>query len=283
MAARDGDGAGDVLGLGERLKQMASRIDFKLRLYNEVVVEYKELKKVICDLANEKERLDQERHKSKEELKAANGDLAAATENLAAVQDQLTRSKQKLNTKNKELNTKNKELNAKGEELNALRVKLQKEIKDSGGPPLGDLAVREIRKLDEKPFKDVYTELLPEKEAKEKARILYSKWEKLVNDPSSWNRFFKINAVVANGDIQDYVIDVNNDELKELKTTGEEAYNSVIDTLNERKEYNIDGKFDFLLWNSKEKRKATLEECVDYLIALGKKHTFDDKKGPNRK
>ncbi|WVZ90889.1 hypothetical protein U9M48_037144 [Paspalum notatum var. saurae] len=265
MAAGGGDGAGDLLGLGERLKLMAFGVDSKLRLYKEAVVEYTELKQVICDLTNDKERLEQERHKS-EELKAANGQL-----------------KQKLVAAKKELNTKDKELNALLVELqkgkksdDGLAEKIVKEInKEFGGARLGDFAVIKIRKLDEKPFKDVYAKL-PAAEAEKKGHRLYCKWEKLVNDPSSWNRFM---TVVANR--QDEVIDENNEELKELKMEGEEAYNSVIDTLNERKEYNIDGRFDFLLWNSKEKRKGTLEECVDCLIALRKQHTSDEKKASN--
>ncbi|KAJ1265742.1 hypothetical protein BS78_08G099000 [Paspalum vaginatum] len=286
MAARDGDGAGDVLGLGERLKLMASRIDSKLRLFNEVVVEYKELKEVICDLANEKERLDQERHKSKKELIAANRGLAAATRNLAAVEEELAQSKEQLVAVRQEMAQKDEELNAlRGQKsdddlrFEKLEEKIVKEIKDYGGPLVGDHVVREIGKLDEKPFKAVFAEL-PHAEAEKNANELYSKWEKRVNNPSKW-KFFK--TVAVGGDCQDEDIDEKNKMLKELKMKGQDVYNSVVDALKERKKYNIDGNFYFLLWNYKEGRKATLEDCIDCLIAQRKELTFDEKKGSNRK
>jgi hypothetical protein len=53
---------------------------------------------------------------------------------------------------------------------------------------------------------------------------------------------------------------------------GEGPYKSVVDTLVERKEYDFDGTLACDLWNYKEGRKATLGECIDYLLDQVKTH-----------
>ena len=55
---------------------------------------------------------------------------------------------------------------------------------------------------------------------------------------------------------------------------GEGPYKSVVDTLVERKEYDFDGTLACDLWNYKEGRKATLGECIDYLLDQVKQLTI---------
>ncbi|OEL28517.1 hypothetical protein BAE44_0010466 [Dichanthelium oligosanthes] len=63
------------------------------------------------------------------------------------------------------------------------------------------------------------------------------------------------------------VIDVDDEKLQELRREwGEGPYKSVVDALVERKEYNFDGTFPYDLWNYKEGRKATLADCIEYMI-----------------
>ncbi|KAG2621598.1 hypothetical protein PVAP13_3NG317828 [Panicum virgatum] len=126
-----------------------------------------------------------------------------------------------------------------------------------------NFGVKEMGKLNEKPFQAACAVSLPPEEAELAASELYSIWEKLLNEPS-WKPF---KIVAVGGDCQNEVIDVDDEKLQELRREwGEGPYKSVVDALMERKEYNSNGVFTYDLWNYKEGRKATLEEGIEYLI-----------------
>jgi len=126
-----------------------------------------------------------------------------------------------------------------------------------------NFGVKEMGKLNEKPFQAACAVSLPPEEAELAASELYSIWEKLLNEPS-WKPF---QIVAVGGDCQNEIIDVDDEKLQELRREwGEGPYKSVVDALMERKEYNSNGVFTYDLWNYKEGRKATLEEVIEYLI-----------------
>ncbi|RLN28960.1 protein INVOLVED IN DE NOVO 2-like isoform X1 [Panicum miliaceum] len=125
-----------------------------------------------------------------------------------------------------------------------------------------NFGVKEMGKLNEKPFQAACAVALPPEEAELAASELYSTWEKLLNKPS-WKPF---KIVAVGGDCQE-VIDVDDEKLQELRREwGEGPFKSVVDALMERKEYNFNGAFAYDLWNYKEGRKATLGEVIEYLI-----------------
>lgn len=64
------------------------------------------------------------------------------------------------------------------------------------------------------------------------------------------------------------VIDEDDAKLKQLRSEGSrDAYEAVVNAVAEMNEYNPSGRYPVLeLWNNKEKRKASLEEIVQYII-----------------
>ncbi|TVU49624.1 hypothetical protein EJB05_00942, partial [Eragrostis curvula] len=149
------------------------------------------------------------------------------------------------------------------DDLEGLRETLIKEFMqiDCGGCVLG---VKEMGRLDEKPFHAACAAKLPPKEAKKEASKLYTTWEKLLKNPS-WKPF-KTDAVGNNS--QEEAVDVDDDMLQELKSAwGEGVYNAVVRALMEMKEYNplSNRSITYELWNYKAGRKATAMECVEYM------------------
>ncbi|KAK1627225.1 hypothetical protein QYE76_001540 [Lolium multiflorum] len=153
---------------------------------------------------------------------------------------------------------------------NDLEVVRQKMIKGFTEIDAGwSVGLKEMGKLNEKPFQDACADKLSPKHSGAKASELYSLWQEVLNSPN-WNPF---KSVIVDGNCQEEVIDVDDDKLKGLKMAwGEGPYNSVISALVERKEYNTDGTGGvFDVWNYKEGRKATLGECVDGIFDHVKK------------
>lgn len=153
---------------------------------------------------------------------------------------------------------------------NDLEVVRQKMIKGFTEIDAGwSVGLKEMGKLNEKPFQDACADKLSPKHSGPKASELYTLWQEVLNSPN-WNPF---KSVIVDGSCQEEVIDVDDDKLKGLKMAwGEGPYNSVISALVERKEYNTDGTGGvFDVWNYKEGRKATLGECVDCIFDHVKK------------
>jgi hypothetical protein len=61
---------------------------------------------------------------------------------------------------------------------------------------------------------------------------------------------------------------VEDEKLRSLKDEfGDEVYDAVVTALKELNEYNPSGRYSIAeLWNYKEGRKASLKECVSYLL-----------------
>ncbi|KAM0896606.1 hypothetical protein ACQ4PT_023082 [Festuca glaucescens] len=131
------------------------------------------------------------------------------------------------------------------------------------------VGLKEMGKLNEKPFQDACDDKLAPRHSGAKASELYTLWQELLSSPN-WNPF---KSVIVDGSRQEEGIDVDDDKLQGLKMAwGEGPYNSVISALVERKEYNADGTGGvFDVWNYKEGRKATLGECVDCIFDNVKK------------
>ncbi|CAM0949445.1 unnamed protein product [Alopecurus aequalis] len=151
--------------------------------------------------------------------------------------------------------------------LEVLRQKLIKGFTQIDGGRY--LKIKEMGKLDEKPFQDACAEKLAPKHSGARASELYTLWQELLNSPN----WYPFKSVIVDGNQQEEVIDVDDGKLQGLKLAwGEGPYNSVISALVERKEYNTDGTCGvFDLWKYKEGRKATLEDCVDCLFDNVKK------------
>ncbi|KAL6846979.1 hypothetical protein ACP4OV_022832 [Aristida adscensionis] len=134
-------------------------------------------------------------------------------------------------------------------ELEVVRKKFIKGFMELDGGRI--FGVKEMGKLNEKPFRDACAELPPE-EAEKKASELYFK------------------MVAVGGNRHEEVIDVDDYKLKELlRTWGEGPYKSVIDALVERKEYSFDSTSAYDLWNYKAGRSASLGECTEYMFDQG--------------
>lgn len=124
------------------MKLIISKLDSTIYFHKDVVMEYMEMKDVMGDLAEEKKKVERERHgggalaRQESLAAAAIGRLAAAREDLADAREKLARRNQQLDEKDEELARalaaarqqlaqRNHELDEKNEELKALRLKLQ--------------------------------------------------------------------------------------------------------------------------------------------------------------
>jgi methyl-accepting chemotaxis protein len=137
-SARDDDARNVFDDMGERMKLITSKVDSKIYFHKDVVLEYMEIKRLISDLAEEKKKVEQERHggvtlaRLEVLAAAATGELGAVRENLADAREKLAQRNQQLDEKEEELATarqqlaqRNHELDEKNKELKALRLKLQ--------------------------------------------------------------------------------------------------------------------------------------------------------------
>jgi methyl-accepting chemotaxis protein len=137
-SARDDDARNVFDDMGERMKLITSKVDSKIYFHKDVVLEYMEIKRLISDLAEEKKKVEQERHggvtlaRLEVLAAAATGELGAARENLEDAREKLAQRNRQLDEKEEELATarqqlaqRNHELDEKNKELKALRLKLQ--------------------------------------------------------------------------------------------------------------------------------------------------------------
>ncbi|KAL0654078.1 hypothetical protein Bca4012_096769 [Brassica carinata] len=129
----------------------------------------------------------------------------------------------------------------------------------------GQISVKRMGALDEKPFQKLAKERYPAEEADVEAATLCSLWDNHLRD-SAWH---PIKVIQIDG-IHKEVLNEEDEKLQELKKElGDEVFEAVTQALMERNEYNGSGRYIVPeLWNFKEGRKATLKEGVVYLMKL---------------
>ncbi|XP_073303360.1 factor of DNA methylation 4-like [Primulina huaijiensis] len=127
-----------------------------------------------------------------------------------------------------------------------------------------NICVKKMGELDAKPFFRVAKRQYSDKEeALEKAAEICSLWEDYLRDPG-WHPY----KVICVGGKHKEILDKDDEKLKELKTElGDEIYEDVTVALNEMNEYNPSGRYPVPeLWNTKQKRKASLTEGIRHLL-----------------
>ena len=159
----------------------------------------------------------------------------------------------------------------------------------------GQISVKRMGALDEKPFQKLAKERYPAEEADVEAATLCSLWDNHLRD-SAWHpiKVIQIDGIHKVTTIQfdtpllffssllnnalrmctiyfwQEVLNEEDEKLQELKKElGDEVFEAVTQALMERNEYNGSGRYIVPeLWNFKEGRKATLKEGVVYLMKL---------------
>ncbi|GFP82329.1 factor of DNA methylation 4 [Phtheirospermum japonicum] len=126
-----------------------------------------------------------------------------------------------------------------------------------------NICVKGMGELDVRPFAKAAEMKYAGEDWKAKAVELCSLWEHYLRDPS-WHPY----KVVMVGGAHKEILDENDEKLKELKTElGDEVYEVVTTALNEMNEYNPSGRYPVKeLWNSNEKRKASLKDGIEHLL-----------------
>ncbi|KAF5467317.1 hypothetical protein F2P56_017151 [Juglans regia] len=127
----------------------------------------------------------------------------------------------------------------------------------------GDIGVKRMGELDNKPFHQAMKRKYNEDEADERASELCSLWEEYLKDPD-WH---PLKITMVEGKHQN-VIDAEDDKLKGLRNElGDEVYKAVTTALMEINEYNPSGRYiTSELWNYREGKRATLEEGVIFIL-----------------
>ncbi|PNX89037.1 hypothetical protein L195_g045154, partial [Trifolium pratense] len=149
------------------------------------------------------------------------------------------------------------------DELQDARKEFIKVIKEISSDDK-QIGVKRMGELDTRPFFKVMMKRYnaDEAEAQNRAAKLCSSWEDNIKDPN-WHPF---KIIFVDGQ-EKLVIDEDDKKLKGLKKSfGKAAYNAVVVALREINEYNPSGGYPTLeLWNYKEKRRATLQEGIQFL------------------
>lgn len=122
------------------------------------------------------------------------------------------------------------------------------------------IVVKRMGDLDAKPFTNAAKR---QKEETESMMKLASLWENRLRDPS-WHPF----KVITVGEKSKEILDEEDELIASLKAECDgEIYNAVVTASIELNEYNPSGRYPVPeLWHNKEKRKATLQECVEFLL-----------------
>ncbi|KAL0724435.1 hypothetical protein Bca4012_039034 [Brassica carinata] len=125
-----------------------------------------------------------------------------------------------------------------------------------------NIRIKRLGELDEKPFLKACNKRFKGEEAGVQYAMLCSKWQENLKD-SNWHPFKR----VGTEDKMKEVVDEEDEQLKKLREEwGEEVLEAVKTALEELNEHNPSGGYSVpALWNSKEKRKATLKEVIEYM------------------
>ncbi|GAU12752.1 hypothetical protein TSUD_122450 [Trifolium subterraneum] len=126
-----------------------------------------------------------------------------------------------------------------------------------------NIGVKRMGELDIKPFIDDMKKQYNGDEVGIRAIELHSLWEDNIKNPN-WHPF----KIIASDGLMKQVINEEDEKLVELKKSiGKAAYDAVVVALTEIEEYNPAVRYPILeLWNYKEKRRATLQEGIQFLL-----------------
>ncbi|KAL2498999.1 Factor of DNA methylation 4 [Abeliophyllum distichum] len=151
------------------------------------------------------------------------------------------------------------------DELQEARKELINALKDTRA----NICVKRMGELDGKPFYIAAKRKYSHEDVAGKAMELCSLWEDYLRDPS-WHPY----KIIMDGENPKEVLDENDEKLKELKSElGDEVYEAVTTALREINEYNPSGRYPLPeLWNSNEKRKASLDEGIEQILKQWKIH-----------
>lgn len=125
------------------------------------------------------------------------------------------------------------------------------------------LVIKRLGEIDGKAFQDSCLKKFPNGDWEEISAMLCSSWEEYVGDPN-WHPF---KTVSLNGKLEE-IVDEDDERLRELRNEyGEAAFKTVANALMELNEHNPSGRYLVSeVWNSKERRIATMKEIVEYLV-----------------
>ncbi|CAA3024558.1 factor of DNA methylation 4-like [Olea europaea subsp. europaea] len=144
------------------------------------------------------------------------------------------------------------------DELQEARKELINGLKDSRS----NICVKRMGELDEKPFLIAAKRKYSHEDVAEKAMQLCSLWEEYLRDPG-WHPY----KVIMDGENAKEVLNEDDEKLKELKSEFGEVYEAVTTALSEINEYNPSGRYPLPeLWNTCEKRKASLDEGIHQIL-----------------
>ncbi|KAL1205572.1 Factor of DNA methylation 5 [Cardamine amara subsp. amara] len=124
------------------------------------------------------------------------------------------------------------------------------------------IRVKRMGELDDKPFIKACKERFSAEEASIQHAILCSKWQENLKD-SGWYPYKR----EGTGDKMKEVVDEEDEQIRNLREEwGEEVKNAVKTALEELNDFNPSGRYSVpVLWHSKEGRKATLKEVINYM------------------
>nr|CAD1826795.1 unnamed protein product [Ananas comosus var. bracteatus] len=131
------------------------------------------------------------------------------------------------------------------------------------------IVIKRMGELDEKVFQNACRLKFPKEEADVNSAILCSKWQDELRNPE----WFPFKVVMVDGKEKEVLME-DDEKLQRLKEElGVEVYKAVTTALLEMNEYNPSGRYvvpEF--WNTREGRKATLKEVIQYVLKQWKLH-----------
>ncbi|GLT93072.1 hypothetical protein SLE2022_108780 [Rubroshorea leprosula] len=160
----------------------------------------------------------------------------------------------------KELLSRQELQDARNESINSLKDVLNNRT---------TLVIKRMGEIDRKAFQEACLQKFPNGDLEYISAKLCSSWEEYLRDVN-WQPF---KTATIKGNLQE-IVDEDDEKLKELRNEyGEAVYKAVANAVLELNQYNPSGRFVVSeVWNSKEGRRATLKEIIQYLIKQVKTH-----------